>query len=345
MSVLVSGATGFIAQHIVNVLLEQNYKVIGTVRSQEKADKLIKQFNNNPNLSFEIVPDIANLDAFDEVFKKHGKEIKYVIHTASPVHFGTTDYEKDLLIPAVNGTKGILESIKKYAPDTVERVVITSSFAAIMDLNKQSDSSVIFTEKSWNPVTWENAQNAITAYCGSKTFAEKAAWDFLKENKDSVKFKLTTINPVFVFGPQLFDEDVKDKLNTSCEIINELLHAPPDTKVDKSSTCAGNFIDVRDVAKAHVLAFQKDELIGKRLLLSNGPFSKQDIVNILNKDFPQLKGKIPPADPDTDAQKNNTTGCKIDNEKTKKLLGFEFKSFEETVYDTVHQILKKEGKL
>ena len=134
MSVFISGASGFIAQHIVENLLKENYTVIGSVRSQEKADRLTRQFGNNPNLQFEIVGDIAKLDAFDNAFSKHGKDIKYVLHTASPFHFNTTEYEKDLLIPALNGTKGILESIKKYAADSVERVVITSSFAAVSNL-------------------------------------------------------------------------------------------------------------------------------------------------------------------------------------------------------------------
>ena len=217
MSVFISGASGFIAQHIVENLLKENYTVIGSVRSQEKADRLTRQFCNNPNLQFEIVGDIAKLDAFDNAFSKHGKDIKYVLHTASPFHFNTTEYEKDLLIPALNGTKGILESIKKYAADSVERVVITSSFAAVSNVEYQGDSSKTLSEADWNTVSWEGAQaNGVFAYCGSKAFAERAAWDFLKENEGMVKFQLSTVNPVLVFGPQLFEEDVKDTLNTSC---------------------------------------------------------------------------------------------------------------------------------
>ena len=102
MSVFISGATGFVAQHIINQLLEQNFKVIGSVRSQAKADKLLRQFNSNKNLSLEVVEDISNLAAFDEVFSKHGKEIKYVLHTSSPFFTECDDYEKDLLIPALN---------------------------------------------------------------------------------------------------------------------------------------------------------------------------------------------------------------------------------------------------
>lgn len=342
MSVFVSGATGFIAQHIVGQLLEQNYKVIGTARSQEKIDNLKEQFGNNPNFTMEIVEDIAIPDAFDEAIKKHANDIKVVLHTASPFHFNTTDVEKDLLIPAVNGTKGILESIKKFAADKVEKVVVTSSFAAILDLSQSNDKNVTFSEENWNPDTWESCQvNPVSAYCGSKKFAEKTAWDFLEENKDKVKFTLNTINPVYVFGPQKFDSDVTKQLNTSCEFINQFVHGTQDTPIGELS---GQYIDVRDVAKAHLLAFQNDEIKGQRLLLANGNFSLQDIVDQLNEDFGVLKGKIPVGNPHTGAQYNKI-GCSINNEKTKKTLGFEFASFKKTIDDTAAQILKHDGVL
>ncbi|CAI1700081.1 hypothetical protein SEUBUCD646_0O00140 [Saccharomyces eubayanus] len=342
MSVFISGANGFIAQHIVDLLLKEDYKVIGSARSQEKADDLRKAFGNNPNFSMEIVPDISKLDAFDSVFQKYGKDIKIVLHTASPFCFDITDNERDLLIPALNGVKGILNSIKKYAADSVDRVVLTSSFAAMFDISKESDKSATFNEESWNPATWENCQvDAVNAYCGSKKFAEEAAWKFLEENRNVVKFQLTAINPVCVFGPQMFDKDVKRHLNTSCEFVNNLIHLSPEDKIPEFY---GGYIDVRDVAKAHLVAFQKNETIGQRLIISEGRCTMQDILDVLNDDFPVLKGKIPVGKPKTGAT-YNTLGATLDNTKTKKLLGFKFRNLKETIDDTASQILKSEGKL
>ncbi|SCU89865.1 LADA_0F00188g1_1 [Lachancea dasiensis] len=341
-TVFVSGASGFIALYVVRDLLQSGYKVIGSVRSQEKADRLSKQFNNNQNLSFAIVPDIAKAGAFDDAFEKHGKEISVVLHTASPFHFSTTEYEKDLLIPAVNGTKGILESIKKYAATTVERVVVTSSYAAVTDFAGDSDKTKTFTEESWNPVTWDAAKNdAMTAYYGSKTFAEKVAWDFLESNKDTVSFKLTTVNPVFVLGPQLFDENVSSQLNTSCEFINNIVHSSPESDVDE--VLFGGFIDVRDVSKAHQLAFEREDLIGQRLILSEDRFTLQDFADTINADFPELKGKIAVGKPGSSKERLSSVAT-LDNSKTKALLGFKFKTFRETVDDTTAQILKMEKK-
>ena len=70
-TVIVSGATGFIAQHVVKLLLSKNYQVIGTVRSQSKGEGLLKLFNNPTNLKFEIVEDVGSEGAFDNVLKSH----------------------------------------------------------------------------------------------------------------------------------------------------------------------------------------------------------------------------------------------------------------------------------
>jgi nucleoside-diphosphate-sugar epimerase len=88
-----------------------------------------------------------------------------VIHTASPFHFRFTDPVKDILDPAVKGTTGILKAIKAYAP-TVKRVVVTSSFAAIVN---PAAHPKVYDETSWNPVTWEGAVNDFgQTYRGSK---------------------------------------------------------------------------------------------------------------------------------------------------------------------------------
>lgn len=84
------------------MLDSEKYRVIGSVRSQKKVDKIIMQ----SDLSLEIVPDIAKLDAFDHVSEKYGQEIKVVLHT-------TSYHGKDVLLPVNNGTKSILETIKK----------------------------------------------------------------------------------------------------------------------------------------------------------------------------------------------------------------------------------------
>lgn len=104
-----------------------------------------------------------------------------------------------MLDPAVIGTTGILKSIKKSAP-SVKRVVITSSFAAIINPSKANWPDHTYTEADWNPITQEEAvQNPANGYRASKTFAEKASWDFLEKEKPN--FTISTMNPPLVLGP------------------------------------------------------------------------------------------------------------------------------------------------
>ncbi|CUM66625.1 uncharacterized protein PRCAT00004296001 [Priceomyces carsonii] len=327
--IFLSGATGFIAQHIVKQLLERGYYVVGTVRSNEKGDKL-KSLLNSERFSYEVVKDIQSEGAFDEALKRH-PDINVFLHTASPFYFDVTDVEKDLLLPAVSGTSNAFKAIKKYGTN-VRKVVITSSLAAIIDMNHFNDPKFKVNEESWNPVTWEDSKlNALFAYCGSKAFAEKEAWKFLREEKPN--FTLSTINPVYVFGPQAFDQNAKGTLNTSAEIIQTLLGLKPNDPVPDVS---GQFIDVRDVARAHIEAFEKDSLSGKRLLLSEANFNDQILLNIINEKFPKLAHKLPVGKPEA----TNLSLAVVDNTATKSLLGFKFNDLETCVIDTVNQYLR-----
>lgn len=128
-----------------------------TVRSQEKASRLKEAHPSygKDKLDFAIVADIAKEGAFDEAVKSD-PPFEAVIHTASPFHFNVTDVQKQLLDPAIIGTTGILKSIKKSAP-TVKKVVITSSFAAIVNPHKGNWPDHTYSESDWNPLTHEEA--------------------------------------------------------------------------------------------------------------------------------------------------------------------------------------------
>lgn len=138
-----------------------------TVRSQEKADK-IKEAHpglGKDKLDFAIVEDIAVEGAFEKAVVSD-PPFEVVIHTASPFHFNVTDVQKELLDPAIIGTTGILKSIKKSAP-SVKRVVITSSFASILDPFKGNNPGYEYSEKDWNPISHEQAlENPANGYRG-----------------------------------------------------------------------------------------------------------------------------------------------------------------------------------
>lgn len=333
VSVYVSGATGFIAQHIVSQLVAKKYNVIGSVRSAEKGEQLKKDLGSDL-FQYEIVEDIVTPGAFDESLKKH-PEVTVFLHTASPFHFNTNDVEKDLLKPAIEGTKNALKSIKEYGPQ-ITKVVVTSSYAAIAppDGSPESPRELVLTEESWNPADLEKALKFPTlGYRASKTFAEKAAWEFLETEKPN--FTLNCVNPAFVFGPQAFKSGVRSTLNTSSETLNAVVKAGTDeSKVPKSF---GGFVDVRDVARAHLHGFESD-VTNFRYLLVTSRFATQDIVDIINKRIPSLKGKVSVGTPGSGKEITDKL-AQVDNTKTRELLG-EFISLEDSVVDSITQIVE-----
>ncbi|GAV52718.1 hypothetical protein ZYGR_0AG07090 [Zygosaccharomyces rouxii] len=339
MAVLVTGATGFIGEHVVDLLLKEGLDVIGTTRSAEKAKKVHAQFKNNSKLSFEIVPELTASDAFDNVFCEHGKRIQNVIHMASPFISGATDFENQLLAPARNGTIAIFNGIEKYGKN-VKRVVFTSSLLTLADSSKLSDEGSIFRERDWSSATWETCQgDPMSAYGGSKKFAEKAAWEFVESHKDKIGFKLAVVVPSMVLGPHKFEEDVKVNLNLSNRIIDSLLNTSPN-QTNLPKMCAP-FIDVRDVARAHLVALRKESAVNQRICVFKRTFGSQDILDILNYRFPGLRGKIS-LGPDP-RKGDQTPSCNYDTSFSNKILGFEFKTLEESVCDTVAQVLNVRG--
>ncbi|CAN3486347.1 putative NADPH-dependent methylglyoxal reductase Grp2p [Diutina catenulata] len=328
-TVFVSGATGFLAQHIVKELIDAGYSVVGTARSSSKGDGLRKAFGDK--FSYEVVEDIQKQGAFDEALKKH-PEVSVFLHTASPFHLHG-DPEKDLLLPAIEGTKNALAAIKKHGSN-VKRVVVTSSFAAINGPERDMDTSFTATEDTWNDITWEDAKkNTVNGYYGSKTFAEKAAWDFVREEKP--QWALSVVNPTMIFGPQTFSDAAgRSSLNTSSESINAIMSLKPDDEIPQQQA---GWVDVRDVAKAHLVAFEKEDAKGQRLLLNAGRYTSQTILDCLNENVSQLKGKLPKGDPGSDKK---ASFAKVDNSKTLELLGFKLIDLKKSLVDTVDQLLE-----
>ena len=211
--ILLTGASGFVAAHILKSLLRRGYDVRGTVRSEATADRVRKTHGHllegKQTLTFAIVPDVASPGAFNEAVK----DLDGVIHTASPFTVEVEDDERDLLQPAIKGTTEIIQAVHTYAPQ-VKRIVITSSFASILDTSLGDRPGYTYSEADWNPITYDQAKVADgpTAYCASKAFAERAAWDFVEEKKPN--FTLATICPPMVYGPLENDANLAH-LNTS----------------------------------------------------------------------------------------------------------------------------------
>jgi nucleoside-diphosphate-sugar epimerase len=198
--VLVTGGSGFLGIHCVNELLERSHRVRTTVRSAEKGEYLKKLFKRHGDkLEYVIAEDLEKEGVFDEAVKG----VEGVLHTASPFHFDAENAVLDKLVnPAVNGTNNVLNSIIKEKG--IKRVVVTSSFAAVLDRNAKGHAQMEkhYTEADWNQSDADesaelgNKQSGMNGYRASKTLAEKAAWNFVEAHQPT--WDLVTINPPFI---------------------------------------------------------------------------------------------------------------------------------------------------
>ncbi|PSN62460.1 NAD(P)-binding protein [Corynespora cassiicola Philippines] len=324
---LLTGASGFIGAHILKILIERGYEVVVAVRTESKGQQILNDYKGNQKLSYVVSGDIAAPGAFDKAVQAE-PPFDSVIHAASPFHFRSKDYKAEILDPALEGTLGILKAIKQYAP-SVQKIVITSSMAAVLNPFEKPEK---YTEEAWNPVNEEQAVSGpVLAYLASKTFAERAAWEFIKKELPNVG--LATINPPGVLGPVIHHLDSLDKINTSNEAIAAAIQG--DWKNGAPETFTKPWVDVRDVALAHVLALEKPEASGRRFLLNGGFLTNADYVAIIRSRFPSLKSKLPEK-----VDKEEIDDPAVDTLPAETVLGIKFTSLEDSVADTVSSLLK-----
>ena len=257
--VLVTGASGFIASHIVGQLLARGYRVRGTVRSLKK-EKDLAPLRALPGADerLELVEaDLLTPGAYDGP----AAGCEYVLHTASPYTLEAKDPQRDLVDPAVGGTRHVLAACKRAG--TVKRVVLTSSMAAITD---EPEGDHVLTEDDWN----DKSTLDRNPYYLSKTLAERAAWAFVDE--EAPPFDLVVINPFLVIGPS-----VGPGLNTSNQLFVDLLAGTYPGVM--SLTFA--FVDVRDVADAHVRAMETPSARG-RYICAGAAVPMRELVQIVS---------------------------------------------------------------
>ncbi|XP_073114201.1 phenylacetaldehyde reductase isoform X2 [Elaeis guineensis] len=193
-----------------------------------------------------------------------------VFHTASPFYMHAADPQTELIDPAVKGTLNVLSSCVKTP--SVRRVVVTSSMATVYYNGRPRTPNVIVDETWFSSV--EFCKQEKLWYQLSKILAEEAAWKFSKDNS----IDMVTIHPAFVIGPLL-----QPTLNASAAVFLKLING--------SSTypnASYGLVNVKDVAMAHILAFEVPSASGRYCLVESVAHYS-DIVKILHEQYPALK--------------------------------------------------------
>lgn len=272
-TVLLTGASGYIAKHIALQLLEAGYHVRGTVRDlgrgAEVTEAVRPHLSDDSDLAvrlkfvaLDLTEDAGWADAMNGV--------DVLMHTASPFPLDQPKHEDELIRPAVDGA---MRALRAAHAAGITRVVLTSSTAAI------SGSALPAGDTSFDETNWTDPTDPdVAAYARSKTLAEQAAWNFV--HNDAPDMNLTTINPGFVLGAPL-----DQHFASSIQVIERLLRGKDPMLPDIGFAT----VDVLDVAEMHVAVIEKPETFGQRIMAVDSFQSFKDLAQAVKIAFPDRK--------------------------------------------------------
>lgn len=270
-TIFVTGATGYVAKHLIFQLLKKGYVVRGSVRSLDsegavRADLIaagVPEKTVTKNLSF-VALDLGHDIGWDTALTG----LDALMHTASPFPLDVPKDEEMLIRPAVDGT---LRALKAARAAGVDRVILTSSTVAIVSYPQKSDRAA-FDETDWADT------HTSEAYPKSKTLAEQAAWDFVAN--DAPKIALTTINPGLVLG-----QPIGQRYGASLALVERALSGKDPMVPNMGFPC----VDVRDVAASHIAALERPESTGQRFACCGGYLEFKEFAAILKAQYPDRK--------------------------------------------------------
>ncbi|MBK0057653.1 aldehyde reductase [Pseudomonas sp. S44] len=270
--VLVTGGTGFIAQHCIIALLNKGYRVRTTIRSATRENEVrdylkVGGVEAGERLQF-VVADLAD----DAGWAQACEGCCYVLHGASPTPSGDQQREEDWVRPAVDGNLRVLRAARDAR---VKRVVLTSAFGAV-GVGHSPEYRRPFDETDWSDLSGN-----VAPYQKSKTLSERAAWDFIK--REGGDLELSAINPVAVLGPALGAD-----YSHSIRIIVSLLQGQAGCPRINSG-----FVDVRDLADLHLLAMTHSAAKGERFLAIAGESMwMTDVAKVLRHHMGEVASKV-----------------------------------------------------
>jgi nucleoside-diphosphate-sugar epimerase len=248
--VLVTGGNGYLGTQVIAALLRQGREVRATVRSVSSEPGIREALRRGgaDDSGLEVVnADLTSDDGWSTV----AAGVEEVHHVASPIPPAQPDDPDQLIVPAREGTLRVLRAARQAG---ARRVVLTSSFAAVGYSPKPVRD---YTEEDWtDPDT-----PGLPPYPRSKTIAERAAWDYIKQHPGGTE--LVVLNPTFIIGPTLVTS-LRSSLVAIKAIADGSMPALPRQRFGVA--------DVRDVADAHLKAAAAPDAASNRyLLLADGP--------------------------------------------------------------------------
>jgi dihydroflavonol-4-reductase len=271
-TVLVTGGSGFLGGWCVVELLRRGFRVRTTVRDPSREAEVRASLASEVDLGDRLSVFVADLKGHAG-WQEATRGCDYVLHVASPFPPAQPKDPNELIIPARDGA---LRVLRAGLDAGVRRVVLTSSTAAVRNSGGTPPPGPLSEEN------WTDPDNPhLTPYTRSKTIAEQAAWELVRENGNVGQ--LTVVNPSASLGPVLSDD-----LSYSLEVITRMLNGMPGVP-----RLGFSFVDVRDVADLQVTAMTAPEAAGERFLAA-GPFLwLSEVAEILRDHLGAGAAKVP----------------------------------------------------
>lgn len=272
--VLVTGATGYVASWIVKGLLDAGVTVHAAVRDPRKTSHvrhLLDAAETAPAPLRLFASELTSEGSYSEAMAG----CRIVIHTASPFIREVADPQRDLVDPAVNGTRNVLTSVE--ATTSVERVVLTSSAVAMYGDSRDvlNLPGGVLDERAWNTTSSLTSE----PYSYSKTLAEREAWRLVDGQQ---RWRLVTINPALVIGPSMNASPSSE----SFRIVRQMADGSMRWGAPRISVAV---VDVREVAYAHIAAAFLPDADGRHLVAAEST----DMVELGRRLLPRFGARVP----------------------------------------------------
>lgn len=330
-TVLVTGGSGFLGGWCVIELLRQGHDVRTTIRDLAKEPELRSRFEPEVEAGDRLTVMAADLTK-DDGWEEAVAGCDYVLHVASPFPPSQPKDPDELIVPAREGTLRVLGAALDAG---AKRVVVTSSVAALRNPKNRPDGPI-------NEEHWTDLHNAdLTPYARSKTVAEMAAWELVRERAE--EDRLAVVNPGAILGPVLADD-----LSYSLEVIGRMLKGMPGVP-----NLGFSFVDVRDVAKLEILAMADPKAGGERFIAADRWLWMAEVAEILRDRLGDRASKAPTRTVPNflvramaifDGGLKSIVGdlgkrMEVSGEKARRMLGWSPMSIEDSIADTAEALI------
>jgi dihydroflavonol-4-reductase len=270
-TVLVTGGSGYLGSWCVIELLRRGYEVRTTVRDLAREPEVRAAISREVGPGDRLTVLAADL-LEDAGWVEAVQGCDYVLHVASPFPPQQPKDPDELIVPARDGT---LRVLRESLDAGVERIVVTSSVAAVTGGGRPVSGPL--TEANWS----DPDNPKMTSYARSKTIAELAAWDFMKER--GATEKLAVVNPGAIIGPVLSEDR-----SFSLQAIERLLGGMPGVP-----RIGFSFVDVRDVADLEIRAMTDPAAGGERFIAVEGFMWMSEVATVLRERLGEDAAKVP----------------------------------------------------